>query len=31
MSGASKLLTEDMQGGQLIDTLEIYNPFKVVL
>jgi predicted nucleic acid-binding protein len=28
MSGASKLLTEDMQGGQLIDTLQIYNPFK---
>ena len=25
ISGASKLLTEDMQGGQLIDTLEIYN------
>jgi len=31
ISGASKLLTEDMQGGQLIDTLQIYNPFKVVL
>jgi predicted nucleic acid-binding protein len=31
ISGASKLLTEDMQGGQLIDTLEIYNPFKVFL
>ena len=27
ISGASKLLTEDMQGGQLIDALEIYNPF----
>ena len=31
ISGASKLLTEDMQGGQQIDTLQIYNPFKVVL
>jgi predicted nucleic acid-binding protein len=31
ISGASKLLTEDMQGGQLIDTLQIYNPFKVFL
>jgi predicted nucleic acid-binding protein len=31
MSGASKLMTEDMQVGQLIDTLQIYNPFKVVL
>ena len=31
MSGASKLLTEDMQDGQLIDTLHIYNPFKAVL
>ncbi len=31
MSGASKLLTEDMQGGQQIDTLQIYNPFKDVL
>ena len=31
MSGASKLLTEDMQGGQQIDTLQIYNPFKAAL
>ena len=30
ISCASKLLTEDMQGGQQIDTLQIYNPFKVV-
>jgi len=31
MSGASMVLTEDMQDGQLIETLQIFNPFKVAM